>query len=71
MFNMELTQELFEPSTIELSVVVYDDGLGEAIMAYYGFSDEKFCLKLSDVGHRLGLDPFGEVIHRNKKKLSL
>ena len=34
MFDMELTQELFEPSTIELGAIVCDDGSWKAIMAY-------------------------------------
>ena len=71
MFDMEFTQELFEPSAIELSVVVYDDGSGEVITAYYRFSDERLRLGFSDVGHGLGFDPFGEVIHRNEEKLPL
>ena len=71
MFDVEFTQELFEPLAIELGVVVYDDGSGEAIIVYYRFSDERLCLGLSDVGHGLGFDPFGEIIHRNKEKLSL
>ena len=71
MFDMELAQELFEPPTIELSAIVCDDGSRKAIMAYYGFSDERFHLKFGDVGHGLNLNPFGEVIHRNEKKLLL
>ena len=71
MFDMELTQELFEPLAIKLSAIVSDDGSKEVITAYYGFSDERFCLKFSDVGHELGLNPFGKVIYRNKEKLSL
>ena len=71
MFNVELTQELFKPPTIKLSIVIYDDRSGETIEAYYGFSDERFYLGFSDVGHGLGFDPFGEVIHCNKEKLPL
>ena len=70
-FDMEFTQELFEPSTIELGAVVCDDGWREAITAYYRFSDERLCLGFSDVGHELSFDPFGEVIHRNEEKLPL
>ena len=71
MFDMEFTQELFEPLAIELSVVVYDDSSREAIMAYYRFSDKRLSLGFSDVGHRLGFDPFGEVIYRNKVEVPL
>ena len=71
MFDVELAQELFEPSAIELGVVVYDDGSREAITTYYRFSDERFHLKFGDVGHGLGLDPFGEVIHHNEEKFLL
>ena len=71
MFNMEFTQELFEPSAIELSAIVSDDGSKEAIMAYYRFSDERFHLKFSDVGHGFDLDLFSKVIHRNEEKFSL
>ena len=71
MFDMELTQELFEPLAIKLSVVVYDDGSGEAITTYYRFLDERFYLKFGDVGHGLSLDPFGEIIHCNEEKISL
>ena len=71
MFNVELTQELFKPPTIELSVVIYDDRLEETIVTYYGFLDEKLCLKFGDIGHGLNLNPFGEILHHNKKKLLL
>ena len=71
MFDVELTQEHFEPPTIELSAIVYDDGLEEAITAYYGLSDERFCLKFGDVGNGLSLDPFGEIIHHDEEKLLL
>ena len=71
MLNMEFFQELFEPLAIELSAVVNDDGSREAIMAYDRFPDERFHLGYSDVGHGLGFDPFGEVIHGNEEKLSL
>ena len=71
MFNVKLTQELFEPSAIELSVVVYDDGSREAITVYYRFLDERFCLKCGDGGHGLGFDPFGEIIHHDEEKFLL
>ena len=71
MFDIEFTQELFEPPAIELSVVVCDDGSGEAITAYYRFSDERLCLGFSDVGHGLSFNPLGEVIHRNEEELPL
>ena len=63
MFDVELTQELFKPPTIELSVVIYHDHPEETIVAYYGFSDKRFCLEFSDVGHGLSFDPFGEIIN--------
>ena len=71
MFDMEFTQELFKPPAIELSTIVYNDGSGEAIMAYYRFSDEELCLGFSDVGHGLDFDPFGKIIYRNEEKLLL
>ena len=71
MFNVEFIQKLFEPSTIELSAIVYDDDSREAITAYNRLSDERLHLGLSDVGHGLGFDPFGEIIHHDKEKLSL
>ena len=71
MLNMEFFQELFEPLAIELGAIVSDDGSREVITAYNGLSDERFCLGHSDVGHGLGFDPFGEVIHNNKEKFSL
>ena len=71
MLDAKLTQELFKPPVIKLSVVVCNDGLREAITAHYGFPNERFCLKFGDVGHGLGLDPFGEVIHPNEEKLLL
>ena len=71
MLDMEFTQELFEPPAIELSVVVYDDGSGEAIMAYYRFPNEGLHLGFNDVGHGLDFDPFDEVIHHDKEKSSL
>ena len=71
MLNVEFIQELFEPSAIELDAVVCDDGSREAITAYDGLSDERLCLGLSNVGHGLGFDPFGEVIHHNEEELSL
>ena len=70
-FDVELIQELFEPSAIELGAIIYDDGSREAIMAYDRLLYERLCLGLSDVGHRLDFDPFGEVIHYNEKELSL
>ena len=71
MFNMEFLQELFEPPAIELGAVVYDDGLREAITAYNRLPNERLCLGLSNVGHRLGFNPFGEVIHYNEEELLL
>ena len=71
MFNVEFIQELFELLAIELGAIVCDDGSREAIMAYNRLSNERLCLGLSDVGNGLGFDPFGEVIHHNKEKLSL
>ena len=71
MFNVELTQELFKPPTVELSVVICDDRPGESIAAYYGFPDERLRLEFSDIGHELGLDPFGEIVHDNEEKLLL
>ena len=71
MFDVEPTQELFEPLIVELSAIVHDDCLEETIVAYYGFSDERLSQKFHDIGHRLGLDPFGEIVHRDEKKLSL
>ena len=40
-------------------------------MAYYGLPDERFDLEFHDVGHGLNLDPFGEIVYRDEKKLSL
>ena len=71
MFDVELVQELFEPPTVELSAVIRDDHLGETISAYYGLPDERFSLEFGDVGHELGLYPFGEIVHRDEEKLSL
>ena len=71
MFDIEFTQELFEPLAIELSAVICDDGSKEAIMAYYRFLDEGLCLGFSDVGHGLSFDPFGKVIHCNEEELLL
>ena len=71
MLNMEFFQELFEPLAIELGAVVHDDGSRKAIMAYNRLSDERFCLGCSDVGHGLGFDPFGEVIHGNEENFLL
>ena len=71
MFDVEFVQELFKPPAIELGAIVYDDGSKKAITACYRFLDERLHLGLSDVGHRLGFDPFGEVIHRNEEKLPL
>ena len=71
MLNMEFFQELFEPLAIKLGAVVRNDGSREAITAYNRLPDESFRLGRSDVGHGLGFDPFGEIIHDNKEKLSL
>ena len=71
MFDVELVQELFEPLTIELSAVISDDRLRETIPTYYGLPDERFSLEFDDVGHGLGLHPFGEIVHRDEEKLSL
>ena len=71
MFDVELIQELFEPPTIELGAVVCDDGSRETITAYDGLLDERLCLGLSNVGHRLGFNPFDAVIHRNEEELLL
>ena len=71
MLDVELTQELFKPSAIELSAIVCNDGSREVIMAYNGFSDKRFCLKFGDVGHGLSLDLFGEIIHRDEEKFLL
>ena len=62
MLDVELVQELFEPPTIELSVIIRDDPPEETILAYYGLPDEWFSLKFDDVGHGLGLYPFGEIV---------
>ena len=43
MFDVDLTQELFKPLTIELSAVICDDRPGKTIVAYNGFSDERLC----------------------------
>ena len=67
MFNVELTQELFKPSTIELSTVICDDRLGETIAAYYRFLDKRLCLKFGDIGHGLSLDPFGEIVYHDER----
>ena len=71
MFNVEFIQELFEPSSIELGTIVYDDGSRKAIMAYNRLPDERLHLGLSDVGHGLGLYPFGKIIHCDEEKLPL
>ena len=71
MFDVELAQELFEPLAIELSAIVYDDGSRKAIMTYYRIPNKGLCLGFSDVGHGLGFDPFGKVIHHNEEELSL
>ena len=71
MFDVEPTQELFEPLIVKLSVVIGDDRPRETIAAYYELLDERFYLKFSDVGHGLGLDPFGKIIHRDEEKFSL
>ena len=71
MLNMEFFQELFEPFAIKLGAVVSDDGSREVITAYNRLPDERFGLGHSDVGHGLGFDPFGEVIHGNEEKFLL
>ena len=71
MFDVDLAQELFEPPTIELSAVACDDSSREAIMTYYGFPDERFHLEFGDVGHGLGLHPFGKIVHHDEEKLLL
>ena len=71
MFNAELTQELFKPSTVKLSAVICDDRPRETIVAYYGFSNERLHLEFSDIGHRFDFYPFGEVVHHDKEKSSL
>ena len=55
MLDVELSQELFEPSTVELSAIIRDYHPRETIPAYYGFSDKRFSLGFSDVGYWLGL----------------
>ena len=50
MFDMELTQELFEPSIIELSAIIHNNHLRETILTYYGFSNKGFSLDFGDVG---------------------
>ena len=40
-------------------------------MAYDRLPDERLCLGLSDVGHGLVFDPFGEIIHDNEEKFLL
>ena len=54
-----------------MSAIVHDDRPRETIAAYYGLPDERFGLEFCDVGHGLGLDPFGEIVHHDEKKLSL
>ena len=71
MLDVELIQKLFEPLTVELSAVISDDHSRETIPTYYGLSGERFNLKFGDVGHGLGLHLFGEIVHRDKEKLSL
>ena len=71
MIDVELGQELFEPSTVELSTIVCDNHLRETITAYYGFLDERFSLGFSDVGYWLSLYPFRKIIYCNKEKLLL
>ena len=68
MFDVELVHELFEPSTIKLSVVVVDNHSRETILTYDGFSNKSFDLGSNDIGHRLGFYSFGEVVHHNEEK---
>ena len=71
MLNVELSQEFFEPLIIKLSVIVCDNHVGETIPTYYKLLDERLDLGFGDVGHWLSIYPFGEIIHHDKKKLSL
>ena len=71
MFDVELTQELFELSIVEMSVVIHDDRQGETIVAYYGLLDKRFYLEFGDISQGLCLDPFDEIVYHDEKKLSL
>ena len=63
MLDVKLGQEFFEPSIVKLSTIVHNNHPWETISAYYRFSDKGFSLDFDDVGHWLGLNPFGEIIH--------
>ena len=68
MFDVELIHELFEPSTVKLDAVVGDNHSRKTIPTYDGFLDKIFDLGSSDIGHRFGFYPFGEVVHRDEEK---
>ena len=60
MLDMELVQEFLEPPIVKLSAILCNDHPGETIPAYYKLLDERLGLGLGDVGHWLGLYPFGK-----------
>ena len=71
MLDVEVDQELFKPSIIELCAIVHDNQSRETISTYDGFPDKKFYPNFSDVGYWLSLYPFGEVINGNYYKFFL
>lgn len=55
----------------KLSSIIYDNILGDSESTHYRAVYKFDCCILSDLGHRLGLDPFCKVVHGYENEYSL
>ena len=70
-FDGEFDVEVFDLLVIELSAIIYDDGLRKAKLIDDRLPYELLGFSFSDLSHWLGFHPFGEVVYGDKQELSL
>lgn len=69
--NAQFTIIPLENFTIKLEPVVQDQCVQNSKFGDNVFLDKLLCILISDVGERLSLDPFREVINSNKQPSSI
>lgn len=67
MFDLELLKELLISVLSEFSAIVSDYGKGETMPAYEWPPSELLDFLSCDLGKRLCLDPFGEVVDSHQQ----
>ena len=66
MFDMEVGAEVFKLLIIKLQTIIGNNNSRKTKPGDDGFSNKFPCFGLSDLGHRLGFYPFGEVVDGHK-----